>query len=65
MIHFNLLIEMYAKGMTKEKLAEKLKISEQELNNKINGLLPFSEEEKDVIKTIFQHCEDDYLFNEM
>lgn len=64
MVFYHLLIEMYAKDLTKEKLAEQLLISEQSLHDKIYGLTPFTNEEMENISDLFPLCEKDYLFCE-
>lgn len=63
MVCYHLLIEMYAEGLTKEKLAEKLSISEQVLHDKIYGMIAFTDEERDRIELIFPYCEREYLFS--
>ena len=62
MNYLNLWIEMNAKGISKEKLAEILHISEQLLRDKLNGLIPFESSEQKLLIQLFPHCKPSYLF---
>ncbi len=63
MVHFNLIIEMYAKGLTHQKLAQMLNVNEETLHQKIYGEAEFSTTEMKVIADLFPYCTSHYLFN--
>lgn len=65
MKHFNLLIEMYDKQITKEMLAEELNLSKQAFMEKIEGHLAFSEDEKHHILTLFPNATYALLFGDV
>jgi hypothetical protein len=62
MVHFNLMIEMHAKGLTNEKLARFLNLSEQEFLAKMEGKRKFSEHEIKHLMIFFPYCSRDYIF---
>lgn len=63
MVHFNLIIEMYEKNLTQEKLARLLDVSSQTMHDKLYGITSFTLKEIKIIKTLFPYMTLDYLFN--
>ncbi len=63
MVHFNLIIEMYAQTLSEEALAKSLCISKDVIHQKIYGEVEFELGEIEKIMTLFPYCTVDYLFN--
>ncbi len=64
MVYYNLIIEMYAKGISQAAVSKALGISEKSLHHKLYGREAFLEHEVSYISELFPHLTIEYLFNE-